>query len=110
MRTFYFYDGLSDSCFTVRAENYADAMVALRKEFSPYYVSQMISRISKVDYYTAHYSDMREFMWDTLLGNGISEQTLRVATNIAGYNEETLYAILYSEFGYTDFMNLFDND
>lgn len=41
--------------------------------------------------------------WDYLLELGISEQTLRVVTNINGYNLDTLQDVLYSEFGYRDF-------
>jgi hypothetical protein len=41
-------------------------------------------------------------LWDKLLDMGISEQTLRVVTNINGFSEETLNDILYSEFGYRD--------
>lgn len=37
--------------------------------------------------------------WDELEESGISEQTLRVVTNINGYTLEALRDVLYSEFG-----------
>jgi hypothetical protein len=42
--------------------------------------------------------------WDFLIEYGIaSEETLRVVTNINGYNLETLENVLYSETGYRTF-------
>lgn len=45
-------------------------------------------------------------IWDRLLEYGISDQTLRVVTNINGYSEETLNDVIYSEFGYRDLEQL----
>jgi len=42
-------------------------------------------------------------MWDFLLEQGISEQTLQIVTDINGYNEETLKDVLYAATGYRDF-------
>jgi hypothetical protein len=42
-------------------------------------------------------------MWDKLLGMGVSEQTLQVVTDINGFSEETMEAILYSVTGYRTF-------
>ena len=47
-----------------------------------------------------------EEMWNKLLEMGISEQTLRIVTNINGYNDESMKDILYAEFGYRDFDQL----
>jgi hypothetical protein len=41
--------------------------------------------------------------WDRLLKMGVSEETLRIVTDINGYNEEALKDILYAAFGYRDF-------
>ncbi len=42
--------------------------------------------------------------WDFLIDNEIaSEETLKVVTNINGYNLETLEGVLYSETGYRSF-------
>ena len=45
-------------------------------------------------------------MWDTLLGIGVSEQTLQVVTDINGYNEQSMKDILYSVTGCNDFDQL----
>lgn len=42
-------------------------------------------------------------MWDWLIENGISEQTLQIVTDINGYSEETMEDILYAAFGYRSF-------
>jgi len=47
-----------------------------------------------------------EQMWDALLDMGVSEETLQVVTDINGYNEWTMYDILYAVFGYRDFGQL----
>lgn len=47
-----------------------------------------------------------ETMWNTLLEMGVSEETLRVVTDINGYNEETMEDILYACFGYRSFDQL----
>ena len=45
-----------------------------------------------------------EQAWDYLIENNIaSEETLKVVTNINGYNLETLEGVLYSETGYRSF-------
>jgi len=42
--------------------------------------------------------------WDFLIESGIvSEETLKVVTNINGYSIETLEDVLYSETGYHTF-------
>ena len=45
-------------------------------------------------------------MWSTLLDLGVSEQTLKVVTDINGYNEQAMKNILYSVTGYNDFDQL----
>ena len=45
-------------------------------------------------------------MWSTLLDLGVSEQTLKVVTDINGYNEQSMKNILYSVTGYNDFDQL----
>ena len=42
-------------------------------------------------------------MWDRLIEMGVAEETLRVVTCINGYNEETLYDVLYAVFGVRSF-------
>lgn len=42
-------------------------------------------------------------MWDRLLDMGVSEQTLQIVTDINGYSEETMLAILYAYTGYRNF-------
>lgn len=43
-------------------------------------------------------------MWEYLENNvGVSEETLRVVTDINGYSEETLLDILYAVTGYRNF-------
>lgn len=45
-----------------------------------------------------------EQAWDFLIENNIaSEETLKVVTNINGYNLQTLEDVLYSETGYRSF-------
>jgi hypothetical protein len=41
--------------------------------------------------------------WERLIELGISEQALRIVTNINGYNLDTLEDVLYSEYGYRNF-------
>lgn len=45
-------------------------------------------------------------MWEKLLQMGVSEETLRIVTDINGYSEETMCDILYAAFGDNDFNNL----
>lgn len=47
-------------------------------------------------------------MWEKLLGMGVSEETLKVVTDINGYNEESMQDILYVKFGYHSFDQLYD--
>lgn len=42
-------------------------------------------------------------MWDALLELGVSEETLQIVTAINGYNEETMFDILYAATGYRNF-------
>lgn len=50
-------------------------------------------------------------MWDYLLNGGfVSEETLRVVTNINGYSEQTMEDILYSETGYRSFDQLEEDE
>lgn len=44
--------------------------------------------------------------WNLLLAMGVSEQTLRVVTDINGYCMESMRDILYAFTGYTDFKGL----
>ena len=45
-----------------------------------------------------------EQMWDVLMHRfGVSEQTLRIVTDINGYSEETMLAVLYAVSAYNDF-------
>ena len=45
--------------------------------------------------------------WDYLIENGIvSEETLRVVTNINGYNQETINDVIYAVTGYRDIQQL----
>ena len=45
-------------------------------------------------------------MWDALLAIGISEETLRIVTDINGYSEETMEDILYAVTGERSFDNV----
>lgn len=48
--------------------------------------------------------DTKNGMWDYLENNvGVSDETLRVVTDINGYSEETLLSILYAVTGYRNF-------
>lgn len=44
-----------------------------------------------------------ENAWDKLLELGVSEQTLRIVTDINGYNMKTLENVLYAHAGYRSF-------
>ena len=50
----------------------------------------------------------KEEKWNNLLEMGVSEQTLQICTDVAGYSDETLDDILYSYAGYRDFDRLDD--
>ena len=45
-------------------------------------------------------------MWDALLEQGVSEQTLQIATSGWGYSRDTLETILYAHTGYRSFDQL----
>lgn len=45
-------------------------------------------------------------MWDKLQEIGVSEQTIRVVTDINGYNEQSMLDILYAVTGYRNFEQL----
>ncbi len=47
-----------------------------------------------------------EQMWEKLLEIGVSEETLRVVTDINGYSEETMEDILYAVAGERSFDNV----
>lgn len=47
-------------------------------------------------------------MWDKLEELGVSEETIRVVTDINGYSEETMLDILYAVTGYRNFDQLED--
>lgn len=47
-------------------------------------------------------------MWDRLEEMGVNEQTLRIVTDINGYNEETLLDVLYALSGFRNFEQLED--
>lgn len=47
--------------------------------------------------------------WDYLIENGIvSEETLRVVTNINGYNQKTINDVIYAVTGYRDIQQLIE--
>lgn len=45
----------------------------------------------------------RDQMWDALIEQGVSEQTLQIVTAINGYKTETLEDVLYAHTGYRSF-------
>ncbi len=47
-------------------------------------------------------------MWDKLEELGVSEETIRVVTDINGFTEETMLDILYAVTGYRNFDQLED--
>lgn len=42
-------------------------------------------------------------MWDTLIEQGVSEQTLQIVTAISGYTTEAMEDVLYAHTGYRSF-------
>ena len=72
------------------------------------YTLENIQQVTREEYYTSGYKDLRDFMWDVLEGHGVSEQSLRMATDIAGYSEEPLCKVLDSQFGYKNFFEFLD--
>ena len=52
-----------------------------------------------------------EEMWDYLVDTvGVSEETLRIVTDVSGYSTDTMEAVLYSVTGYQDFDQMEDED
>ena len=48
-------------------------------------------------------------MWDELIEMGVSEETLRIVTDINGYNEDTMHDVLYAAFGEREFEEEYDD-
>lgn len=44
--------------------------------------------------------DEKSQMWDALIEQGVSEQTLQIITSINGYSMDTLNDVLYAATGY----------
>ena len=52
-----------------------------------------------------------EEMWDCLVETvGVSEETLRIVTDVSGYSTDTLEAVLYAVTGDRDFDQLDEED
>lgn len=47
-------------------------------------------------------------MWDALIVEGVTEQTLQIVTAINGYSTETMEDVLYAATGYRSFDQLED--
>ena len=47
-------------------------------------------------------------MWDSLIMEGVTEQTLQIVAAINGFNTETMEDVLYAHTGYRDFDQLED--
>lgn len=62
------------------------------------------------EYEVAELTLTKEDMWQSLLDHGVSDETLRVVTNINGYSEETMCDILYATTGYRDFFQMMDDE
>lgn len=70
----------------------------VKKSYGPVRASRMIKASSGMSV---------DEMWDYLLeAVGVSEETLRVVTDINGYSEQTMCDILYAVTGYRDFDQL----
>lgn len=50
----------------------------------------------------------KDQMWDALIVEGVTEQTLQIITAINGYSTGTLLDVLYAATGYRDFDQLED--
>lgn len=50
----------------------------------------------------------RDQMWDSLIVEGVTEQTLQIVVAINGYTTETMEDVLYAHTGYRDFDQLED--
>ena len=49
-------------------------------------------------------------MWDVLLEQGVSEQTLQIVIAINGYSAETMTDLLYAHTGYRSFDQIPDSE
>ena len=49
-------------------------------------------------------------MWDRLVDQGVSEETLQIVVSINGYKAETMLEILYAVTGYNGFDQLDDEE
>lgn len=47
-----------------------------------------------------------EQMWDALIELGVEEQTLKIISDINGYNESTMCDVLYAFVGYRNFAQI----
>ena len=45
----------------------------------------------------------KDQMWDALLAQGVSEQTLQIVSAINGYSTETMESVLYAHTAYRSF-------
>lgn len=52
----------------------------------------------------------KDQMWQTLLEQGVSEQTLQIVTAINGYSTETMEDVLYAATGYRSFDQIPEDD
>lgn len=52
---------------------------------------------------------MKERIWEYLIENEIAtEEELRLVTDVAGYSDETMEAIIYAKTGYNDLEQLME--
>jgi hypothetical protein len=51
-----------------------------------------------------------EGMWDFLITQGVSEQTLQIITSINGYTVDTLNDVLYAHMGYRSIDQIDEED
>lgn len=54
--------------------------------------------------------DLADQMWDALIEQGVSEQTLQIVTAINGYSTETMENVLYAHTAYRSFDQIEDNE
>lgn len=50
----------------------------------------------------------KDEMWDSLIEQGVTEQTLQIVTAINGYSTETMLDVLYAATGYRSFDQMED--
>ena len=67
---------------------------------------ELVKEYPRLDFLVVHYRDEREFAWETLIGMGVSQETLQVVTSIDGYSMETFENVLYAKFGLRSFDQL----